>query len=51
MYQKAGYHGWECLIPFYSSYIHTKLAMDNGWLFLIRFIPIANIIFNIFLVI
>lgn len=51
MYQKAGYHGWECLIPFYSSYIHTKLAMDNGWLFLIRFIPIANIIFNIILVI
>jgi len=27
------------------------LAMDNGWLFLIRFIPIANIIFNIILVI
>ena len=49
MYQKAGYHGQECLIPFYGSYIHTKLAMGNGWLFLIGYIPIANIIFNIVL--
>lgn len=51
MYQKAGYHGWECLIPFYSAYIQTKIAMGNGWLFLIGLIPIANIIFNIVLTI
>lgn len=51
MYQKAGYHGWECLIPFYSAYIQTKIAMGNGWLFLIGLIPIANIIFNIILAI
>ena len=51
MYQKAGYHGWECLIPFYCAYIQTKIAMGNGWLFLIGLIPIANIIFNIVLII
>lgn len=50
MYQKAGYYGWTCLIPFYSGYIQTKLAMGNGWLFLLGFIPFVNIIFNIILI-
>ena len=45
MYQKAGYHGWECLIPFYSAYIQTKIAMGNGWLFLILFLQLKQLMF------
>ena len=35
MYRKAGKAGWECLIPFYSTYVLTEIAGLNWWWFLI----------------
>lgn len=35
IYKKAGKHGWEALVPFYSSYIQYEIFWGNGWLFLI----------------
>ncbi len=38
LFEKAGHHGWESIIPIYSSYVAYKLYWGNGWFFLI---PIA----------
>ena len=35
MLKKAGKGGWECLIPFYSTYVLTEIAGLNWWWFLI----------------
>lgn len=49
MYEKAGETGWKCLIPIYSSYIQAKIAVGNGWMFLIVLVPLIGWIFNIYL--
>lgn len=35
LFKKAGKKGWECLIPFYSSYVLTEIAGLNWWWFLL----------------
>ena len=49
MFEKAGYAGWKSIIPFYSSYCLTKLAMGNGWLFLLGLVPCVNFVWAIIL--
>ncbi len=44
IYKKAGEPGWGAIIPFYNQYILAKITLGNGWLFLLLFIPIVNII-------
>lgn len=44
IYQKAGKQGWECIVPFYSYYVMYDFCLGNGWLFLLQFVPCANII-------
>ena len=44
MYEKAGYAGWICLIPFYGRYIWYEMAFGSGGVFLLCFVPILNII-------
>lgn len=39
VFVKAGEPGWAAIVPFYSNYVLFKIAMDNGWLFLLTFIP------------
>ena len=39
VFAKAGEPGWAAIIPFYNSYVLFKIAMGNGWLFLLSFIP------------
>ena len=48
LFKKAGEHGWAAIIPFYNSYVLTKITWGNGWLFLLGFLPLGNIIFLIF---
>ena len=47
VYKKAGERGWASLIPFYSQYVLVKITWGNGWLFLLFFIPLGNLIFAI----
>ena len=47
LFKKAGEHGWAAIIPFYNSYVLTKITWGNGWLFLLGFLPLGNIIFLI----
>jgi len=39
VFEKAGYDGWKAIIPFYNMYILTEISGQNGWLFLLTFIP------------
>ena len=39
VFTKAGEPGWAAIVPFYNSYVLFKIAMGNGWLFLLSFIP------------
>lgn len=49
IFVKAGEPGWACIVPFYSSYVLCKIAMGNGWLFLITLIPFVGSIFALVL--
>lgn len=49
IFTKAGYAGWKCLIPFYSAYCLCEMAIGTGWLFLLTFVPIANVILTFLL--
>ncbi len=44
LYVKAGKPGWACIVPFYSQYCLFDIAMGNGWLFLLSFIPCVNFV-------
>lgn len=44
VFEKAGEPGWKCLIPWYNNYILFKIAMGNGWLFLLLFVPFVNFV-------
>lgn len=45
--RKAGEYGWAAIVPFYGSYVLAKITWGNGWLFLLMFLPIGNLIFSI----
>lgn len=49
IFEKAGLAGWKSLIPFYGSYCLAQIALGNGILFLLMFVPCANIIFQFYL--
>ncbi|WP_343743582.1 DUF5684 domain-containing protein [Chitinophaga sp.] len=47
IYRKAGFEGWECIIPIYSTLILLRIIGKPWWWLLMFFIPFANIIFGI----
>ena len=47
IYTKAGKPGWASLIPFYTQYCLYDIAWGTGWLFLLGFVPIVNIVVGI----
>ncbi|HJA12985.1 MAG TPA: hypothetical protein H9799_08600 [Candidatus Mediterraneibacter merdipullorum] len=47
LFQKAGQPGWAAIVPFYNAYVLTKITWGIGWLFLLGFLPIGNIVFLI----
>ena len=49
IFEKAGIAGWLSIIPFVNMYFMYKIAMGKGWLFLLTFIPIVNIVITIIL--
>jgi uncharacterized membrane protein YhaH (DUF805 family) len=51
VYAKAGQPGWGCLIPFYNIYLLLKMAGKPGWWLLLFFIPVANIVISIIVMI
>lgn len=45
--QKANEPGWAAIVPFLDTYKLFKISWGNGWLFLLLFIPIVNIVIQI----
>lgn len=50
IFEKAGRAGWKCLIPFYNAYCLYDIVWGKGWMFLLMFVPIVNIIIQIMFV-
>ncbi len=44
LFAKAGQPGWAAIIPFYNTYVLFDVAMGNGLLFLLCFIPVVGIV-------
>lgn len=44
IYEKAGEEGWKSVIPIYRSYIYYRIAMGDGWLFILGYIPIIGFV-------
>ncbi len=44
IFEKAGKPGWHSIIPFLNMYDLVEISGYNGWLFLLFFIPIANLV-------
>lgn len=42
VFAKAGEPGWAAIVPFYNNYVMFKIAMGNGWLFLLCLIPVVG---------
>lgn len=47
IFKKAGQHGWAAIIPVYNVYVLTRIVWGNGWIFLLLFLPVGNIVFAI----
>ena len=47
IFTKAGKPGWHSIIPFLNMYDLVQMSGYNGWLFLLMFVPIANIVIMI----
>ena len=45
LFKKAGYQGWESLVPIYNSYVLSDIVFGNGLYFLICFIPVVGWIY------
>lgn len=43
IFQKAGYKGWELLIPFYNFYIWLKIIKKPLWWFIFIIMPFINV--------
>ncbi|MDE5778096.1 MAG: hypothetical protein K2I10_06260 [Lachnospiraceae bacterium] len=44
VFVKAGEPGWAAIVPIYNIYVLFKIAMGNGWLFLLCFVPLVGAI-------
>ncbi len=49
IFSKAGEAGWKSIVPFLNNYTEFKIAWGNGWLFLLCFVPIVNVVVSIIL--
>jgi hypothetical protein len=47
IYEKAEQPGWACIIPIYNLVVLMRIIGKSGWLILLYFIPIVNIVFSI----
>ena len=49
IFVKAGEPGWKSIIPIYDVYMIYKIVWGKGWVFLLLFIPVVNIVVHIML--
>lgn len=49
LFVKANEPGWKAIVPFYNVYTICKLVFSSGWVFLLSFVPMVNIVFAVVL--
>ncbi|MCH5683621.1 DUF5684 domain-containing protein [Niabella sp. W65] len=47
IYQKAGYQGWEAIVPIYNIYILLKIVGKPWWWLLLMCIPYVGLVWHI----
>jgi len=47
VFMKAGKPGWAAIVPFYNLYCLFEMSFGNGWLFLLTFVPCANVVVTV----
>lgn len=47
VFRKAGYQGWEAIIPIYNAYILTKIVGKPWWWILLMCIPYVGFIWAV----
>ena len=50
VFKKAGEFFLAPIIPIYNLYVWAKVSMGKGWMFLLLFIPIVNIVIALMMV-
>lgn len=50
IYEKAGKHGWSCIIPIYNFIVFLQIIGKPWWWILLMIIPFANIVLAIILI-
>ena len=50
IYVKAGYEGWEAIIPIYSFIVLLKIVGKPWWWIFMMIIPVVNIVFAVWTV-
>lgn len=48
-FQKAGRHGWECIIPIYNNMVLAEIGGKPNWWGLLCLIPYAGVVFTIWI--
>jgi hypothetical protein len=51
IFDKAGQPGWAAIVPFYNTYVLLKIVGRPGWWLALLFIPVANIVILIIVVV
>ncbi len=51
LFQKAGYKGWEALVPFYNFWVWVKIVKKPVWWFLLMFVPYINVFMLLLLIV
>lgn len=51
LFQKAGYKGWEALVPFYNFWIWVKIVKKPMWWFLLMLVPYINVFMLLLLIV
>lgn len=51
IFTKAGQPGWAAIVPFYGTYVLLKTVGRPGWWLALCFVPIANIVIAILVMI
>mgnify|MGYP004500432531 CR=1 FL=1 len=49
IFTKAGKPGWASIVPIYNMYVTFQVAGMSGWMFLLSFVPLVNIVVQIML--
>lgn len=49
IFQKAGYEGWECIVPIYGAIILFRIIGKPWWWLILLCIPLVNYVFLVWM--